>query len=135
MRELERQGGLGFIQTMRDFFTCLEQSYHNNNIRKFNNRSYTFSSGYQQNIIMHCSKRCLYSKVQTYGDLTGSYITSDKKITVMSGNRRTSVLPGTSRDTLVDQVRKVPHMFVYLNKMGCCRSKEKASMKTGCFRR
>ena len=39
--------------------------------------------------------------------MTASYITSDKIITVFSGNRRTSVKPGSSRDTLVDQMMPV----------------------------
>lgn len=49
----------------------------------------------------------LFGQVQTFGDLTASYISADKKFALMSGNERTNVLPGTSRDTLCDQMLPV----------------------------
>ena len=48
----------------------------------------------------------LLNKVQTFGDLTGTHIDSDRDVVVYSGNIFTNV-NGTSRDHLVDQMLPV----------------------------
>lgn len=46
-------------------------------------------------------------QIATYGDLTGTYITADKKISVFSGNRKTNVGIGSTKDHLVEQLTPV----------------------------
>lgn len=67
---------------------------------------YVDGTPYQDSLTINLDRYSTYS-LQSLSDLTGTHIVSDKPIAAFSGNNRTSIGPGTSEDTLVEQLMPV----------------------------
>lgn len=64
----------------------------------------TYSRGQTMNVALN---RYDAIQLQSTGDLTGTYITSNKKVSVFSGNRKTKTGSGGSQDHLVEHLTPV----------------------------